>query len=234
MLLISIWEFGGFTNNEQLFYRTGTHGGNYKLMTIISILFEGKMRALFAILFGAGILLLLQKKEHPVAISTGDVYIRRMLWLMGFGVLNAFILLWPGDILFHYGVLGILLFGFTRLKAKGFFIAAIVCTLIYCGKQYWNYADDKTSYKKYTAVMEIEKKFKADSTTRAKKDSLDRTKDTVLLKDTLLNNKRLDSMARKNDTLTKKQAEEKGNWEGTVKSLKYDSEVAAERIHLVV
>ena len=227
MLLISIWEFGGFTNNEQLFYRTGTHGGNYKLMTIISILFEGKMRALFALLFGAGILLLLQKKEHPVAISTGDVYIRRMLWLMGFGVLNAFILLWPGDILFHYGVMGILLFGFTRLKAKGFFIAAIVCTLIYCGKQYWNYADDKTSYKKYTAVLEIEKRFKADSITRAKKDSLDRTKDTVLLKDTLLNNKRLDSMARKNDTLTKKQAEEKGNWEGTVKSLKYDSAATA-------
>ncbi|MEI2739096.1 MAG: hypothetical protein V9F01_09950 [Chitinophagaceae bacterium] len=146
MLFISTWEFGGFTYNERLFYHTGTHGGNYQLMTIISILFEGKMRALFALLFGAGILLLLQKKEHPVAISTADVYIRRMLWLMGFGVLNAFILLWPGDILFHYGVLGILLYGFTRLKAKGFFIAAIVCTLIYCGKQYWNYADDKKDH----------------------------------------------------------------------------------------
>ena len=223
MLLISIWEFGGFTNNERLFYHTGMHGGNYKLMTIISMIFEGKMRALFALLFGAGILLLLQKKEHPVATSTGDVYIRRMLWLMAFGVLNAFILLWPGDILFQYGVLGILLFGFTRLKAKGFFIAAVVCTLIYCGKQYWNYADDKNDYKKYTAVIKIEKRFKADSTTRAIKDSLDRTKDTILLKDTLLNNKRLDSMARKNDTLTKKQAGEKGKWEGMVKSLKYDS-----------
>ena len=34
-----------------------------------------------------------------------------------------------------------------------------------------------------------------------KKDSFDRTKDTVLLKDTLAKNKLMDSLARKNDTL---------------------------------
>lgn len=223
MLLFSIWEFGGFTSNEQLFYHTGTHGGNYKLMTVVSTLFEGKMRALFALVFGAGIILLLQKREHPVAISNADAYIRRMMWLIVFGVFNAFILLWPGDILFHLGVMGILLFAFTRMKAKGFFIAAIVCTLVYCGKQYWNYADDKKDYKKYTAVTAVENKFNADSTSRAKKDSVDRTKDTILLKDSLLKNKLTDSIARKNDTLTKKQSEEKEIWEGTVKGLKYDS-----------
>jgi uncharacterized protein len=226
ILVISIWEFGGFTNNEQLVYHNGTHGGNYKLMTAVSLLFEGKMLSLLALVFGAGVLLFLQKKEHPVAISSADAHIRRMMWLMAFGVFNAFILLWPGDVLFPYGVMGILLFAFTRMRAKGFFIAAIVCTLIYCGKQYWNYTDDKKDYKKYTAVMAVEKKFKADSSSRAKKDSIDRTKDTVLLKDTLLKNKLNDSLAKKNDTLTKKQAEEKGTWEGTVKSLKYDTATA--------
>ena len=223
MLLFNIWEFGGFTSNQQLFYQEGPHGGNYKLMTAVSTLFGGKMQALFALVFGAGVILFLQKKEHPVAISNADAYIRRMMWLMAFGVFNAFILLWPGDILFHLGVMGILLFAFTRMKAKGFFIAAIICTLVYCGKQYWNYTDDKKEYKKYTAVMAVENKFKADSTSRAKKDSVDRTKDTLLLKDTLLKNKLTDSIARKNDTLTKKQAEEKEGWEGKVKGLKYDS-----------
>jgi len=223
ILFISIREFGGFTDNEQLFYQTGTHGGNYKLMTIVSLLFEGKMRALFALVFGAGIILFLQKKDHPVSISPADAYIRRMMWLMAFGIFNAFILLWPGDILFQYGVVGILLFAFTRMKAKGFFIAALVCTLIYCGKQYWNYSDDKKSYKKYTNVLAVEKKFKEDSTSRAKKDSIDRTKDTILLKDTLAKNKMLDSLARKNDTLSRKQKEEKEKWEGTVKGFKYDS-----------
>ncbi len=226
ILVISIWEFGGFTNNEQLVYHNGTHGGNYKLMTAVSLLFEGKMLSLLALVFGAGILLFLQKKQHPVAIGSADAHIRRMMWLMAFGVFNAFILLWPGDVLFPFGVMGILLFAFTRMKAKGFFIAAIVCTLIYCGKQYWNYTDDKKDYRKYTAVMAVEKKFKADSSSRAKKDSIDRTKDTVLLKDTLLKNKLNDSLAKKNDTLTKKQAEEKGTWEGTVKALKYDTATA--------
>lgn len=223
ILVISIGEFGGFTTNQQIFYRTGTHGGNYTLLTAVSVLFEGKMRALFALVFGAGIILLLQKKEHPVVISNADAYIRRQMWLMFFGIFNAFVLLWPGDILFQYGVVGILLFAFYGMKARGLFICAIVCMLVYCGKQYWNFADDKKTYKKYVAVTVLEKKFKADSLSRAKKDSIDRTKDTILFKDTLLKNKLNDSIARKNDTLTKKQGEEKGAWEGLVKGLKYDS-----------
>ncbi|MGB3155506.1 MAG: DUF418 domain-containing protein [Chitinophagaceae bacterium] len=223
ILVISIWEFGGFTANEQTFYKTGTHGGNYNLLTAVSILFEGKMRALFALVFGAGIILFLQKKDHPVPISPADAYIRRMMWLILFGIFNAFVLLWPGDILFQYGVTGLLLFAFSGIKTRGLFIAAIVCTLIYCGKHYWNYADDKAGYKKYTAVMAVEKKFKLDSTARARKDSVDRTKDTILLKETLIKNKLDDSLAKKKDTLTGKQAEEKGYWEGRVKGFKYDS-----------
>ena len=223
ILVISIWEFGGFSAAEQDFYRTGTHGGNYKLLTTISILFEGKMQALFAMVFGAGIILFLQRKDHPVPITSADAYIRRQMWLIIFGIFNAFILLWPGDILFQYGVAGILLFAFSRMKAKGLFIAALVCTLVYCGKQYWNYADDKKEYKKYTAVLAVEKKFKQDSTARASEDSLDRTKDTILLKDKLIKNKLADSLARKKDTLTGKQAEEKGGWEGRIKGFKYDS-----------
>lgn len=223
LLIISIWEFGGFTNAEQNYLRTGSHQGNYKLMAIISMLFEGKMRALVALVFGAGIVLFMQKKNYLSAIGAPDAFIRKQMWLMFFGLFTAFILLWPGDILFQFGVVGIFLFAFWRVKPKGLVAAAIICTLIYCGKQYWNYTDDKKTYKKYTAVIAIEKKFKADSLARATKDSLDRKKDTVLLKDVLLNNKRLDSIAKKNDTLTNKQADEKGAWEGTVKSFKYDS-----------
>jgi len=228
LLVVSVWEFGGFTANQQLYYQTGTHGGNFKLLTTISMLFDGKMLSLLAMVFGAGIILFVQKKEHPVEISAADAHIRRMMWLMGFGVINAFLLVWPGDILFQFGVLGILLFAFTRMKSRGFFIAAIVCTFIYCGKQYWYYSDDKNVYKKYTAIKVVEDKFKADSTIRAKKDSTDRTKDTVLLKDTLLRNKLNDSLAKKNDTLTSQQQEDKGNWEGTVKRNKYDAGAAKE------
>ena len=227
MLLISIWEFGGFTSNEQTFFRTVPHGGNYKLMSAISILLEGKMKALLALAFGAGILLFLQKKEQA-AISKADAYIRGMIWLMALGVFTAFILLWPGDILFPFGVMGILLFAFTRMKARGFYIAAIFCMLIYCGKQYWNYSDDRKVYKKYTAVLEVEKKFKADSAARASRDSVIKISgDTIPPNDALSKNKRGDSLAKKNDTLTNKQAEEKGAWEGMIKGFKYDSSATA-------
>lgn len=223
ILIISVWEFGGFTVNEQNFFRMGTHGGNYKLLTAIVILFEGKMGAMLALVFGAGIVLFMQKKEQVFSITTADAYIRRQVWLIIFGIVNAFILLWPGDILFQYGVVGILLFTFWRISARGLLIAAIICTLIYCGKNYWNYADDRKDYKKFMVVKSIEEKFKKDSTNRAKKDSVDRTKDTLQLKDVLAKNKLADSIAKKTDTLTKKQGEEKGKWEGIIKSTKYDS-----------
>ena len=239
ILMISIWEFGGFTANKQAFFRTGTHGGNYTLLSFVTILFEGKMRALFSIIFGAGIILFISKKDHPSALPVADLYIRRMLWLMAFGVFNAIVLLWPGDILFQYAVLGILLFPLWRMSKKGLLIAAILATLVYCGKNYWNYADDKRAYKKFLAITEVEKKFKKDSIERFRQDSIWAlaNKDSVALKlqkdsmtgklpkDTAIKKLMNDSLARqaKNDTLTKEQAKDKGAWEGMVKGLKYDS-----------
>lgn len=222
ILIVSIWEFGGFSNNQQTFYRTGTHGGNYNLLSFVTIFFEGKMRALFSIVFGACIILYISKKDHPLNASVPDLYIRRMLWLMIFGIFNAIVLLWPGDILFHYAVLGILLFPFWRMRPNSLFIAAIITTLIYCGKAYWNYADDRKAYKKYTAVTVIEKKFAAaDTPTKKRIDSLLKIKrndplSNFLADDTLLKR-------HKNDTLTKQQAKDKQAWEGLVKGLKYDS-----------
>ena len=197
LLLISVREFGGFTNNQQLFYITGTHGWNFKLMAAINILLDGKMLALFALVFGAGMLLYVHTKKFPVAITPADAFIRKQMWLMGFGLVNAILLLWPSDILFSFGMAGILLFAFTRMKAKGLFILAIVCTLVYCGKLYWNYTDDQKVHNKWKEVTLVEKKIKADSALGKK------------------------------DTLTKKQTEDKERWEGMVKSFKYDSAATA-------
>jgi uncharacterized protein len=222
ILIISIWEFGGFTVNKQTFFRTGTHGGNYYLMSIVSILFEGKMRALFSIVFGACIILFLSKKESTSKFSVPDLYIRRMLWLLLFGIFNAIILLWPGDILYHYAILGILLFPFWRMSRRGLLIAALITTLIYCGKNYWNYADDRKAYKKFTAVAAVEKTFAATDTVVKKKiDSLLKVQSTDPLSNKLANDTLLKK--NKNDTLTKQQAKDKEAWEGMVKGLKYDS-----------
>lgn len=222
LLVVAIWEFGGFTPNEQIFYRKGPHGGNYVLLTAVSVIFEGKMQALFALVFGAGIVLFLTKQQ-PTSIPAADAYMRRQLWLLLFGIFTAFILLWPSDILYPFAVVGILLFGFWRFSARGLMIIALVFMLIFFGKQFWNYRDDKKDYKKYLSVTLIEKRIKQDSTARAKKDSTLRTKDSLVYKNEWAKIKIADSIAKKKDTLTKKQKEEKGKWEGMVKATKYDS-----------
>ena len=69
-------------------------GINYYTYFIVNLVFEGTMRGLFSMLFGAGCLLLLTRLEKRQGIiSAADIYYRRLLWLLMFGVINAFILL---------------------------------------------------------------------------------------------------------------------------------------------
>ncbi len=52
------------------------------------------MRALFAALFGAGCILLTQRIEGSArALESADIFLRRNLWLLLFGVLHG-ILIW--------------------------------------------------------------------------------------------------------------------------------------------
>ena len=220
ILIISIWDLGGLSGNEQIRLRLLQKGLDHNLYAAIIVLFETKMRAIFSMVFGAGIILYLSKPNYPLP-QTHEYYIRKQMWLIAFGVFNAFVLLWPGDILFHYGVIGIFLFPFARMSKKGLLIAALIATLIYCGKMYWNYADDKKAYRKFKAIEKVEEKFKKDSTERHRKDSIARLPaDSIRVRD---------SIGKKNDTLTRLQKQDKDRWEGLLKNLKYDSTKANEK-----
>lgn len=70
------------------------------------VLFEGKMRALFSVLFGASLLLFIERMDAS-GRDGARLQARRLLWLMLFGYLH-FALLWDGDILFLYAVVGLL------------------------------------------------------------------------------------------------------------------------------
>lgn len=98
------------------------------------VLFEGKMRALFSMLFGAGVILLTSRleKRGDAAIS-GDIFTRRNMWLTLFGVLHAYFLWW-GDILYFYGMTALLfLYPCRKLKAKTLLIAGIAVVLLTAG-----------------------------------------------------------------------------------------------------
>ncbi len=98
------------------------------------ILFEGKMRALFSMLFGAGVILLTSRLEkRGDAAITGDIFTRRNMWLTLFGVLHAYFLWW-GDILYFYGMTALLfLYPCRKLKAKTLLIAGIAVVLLAAG-----------------------------------------------------------------------------------------------------
>ncbi len=198
-LIVSIWVFGGFSDQQQKQLLLQSKGWNYRVFGAIELLFNGKMRALIALVFGAAMILFLTKQADAGRQPAGDVFIKRQLWLIVLGLVNAVLLLWTQDILFHLGVMGILLFPFIRLSHRGLLIAAILTTLIYSGKNYWNYSDDKKAYNKYITLTALEKKFEKDSVAKAQK-----------------------GIVAKKDTLTKLQKQDKKAWEATLAAMKVD------------
>ncbi|WP_339689120.1 DUF418 domain-containing protein [uncultured Parasphingorhabdus sp.] len=80
------------------------------------ILFDGKMRGLFSLLFGASTALVIER-----AIASGQsaakVHFFRMFWLAIFGLFHFFFL-WIGDILFLYAGSGCVLFLFRNWSAE--------------------------------------------------------------------------------------------------------------------
>lgn len=70
------------------------------------VLFEGKMRALFTLLFGASMLLFFERAEAR-GVDGAMLQARRLGWLLVLGYLH-FALIWSGDILFLYGLIGLI------------------------------------------------------------------------------------------------------------------------------
>ena len=78
------------------------------------VLFDGNMRGLFCLLFGAGIILFSQQCEkNKISIF---LLFRRMLWLALLGLFDIFVVLWDGDILYEYAICGFVLIFFRKLK----------------------------------------------------------------------------------------------------------------------
>lgn len=100
-------------------YSGGDTGVDLWTWIITSTLFEGTQRGLFTLLFGAGVVLYTSRLERAGAHEVAaDLYFRRTIWLIVFGLVNAYLLLWAGDILFSYGVVGLFLYVFRHLSVR--------------------------------------------------------------------------------------------------------------------
>jgi uncharacterized protein len=129
------------------------------------VLIDGKMRGLFSFLFGASMLLVIQKAEAK-GESPASMHFRRMLWLLLFGYLH-FYFIWYGDILTGYATIGMLAWFFRRKEPKklifwgGFFVvvqfllfAAMAASFLYVSQAVAAPGADPEMVKQWTAMQE--------------------------------------------------------------------------------
>ena len=109
-----------FAMIEAAYFNPGAYGGasgaDLALWAANMVLIDGKMRSLFSMLFGASMLLVIERADASGQSGTA-VHIRRMLVLLGFGLIHYFFI-WFGDILTLYAVCGLVAFLFRRLPSR--------------------------------------------------------------------------------------------------------------------
>ena len=87
----------------------------------------GTQRGLLEMLFGAGMLVMFRKAmdaNGPVRVA--DIYVRRNLWLLFFGLVDIYLLLWYGDIIHGYALCGLALYPFRNLKPRALLIIGLL------------------------------------------------------------------------------------------------------------
>lgn len=96
-------------------FTAGTNGPADLAAWLFNFLFvDGKMRALFALLFGASILLVMESAEMDGRDGVA-AHRRRMLWLIPIGLAH-YLLLWSGDILLQLALCGLVATLFVGLE----------------------------------------------------------------------------------------------------------------------
>jgi uncharacterized protein len=146
ILLMNILSFGlalhGGWNPQETTLNGGNTRANLAYWFTSQVFFEGKMRFLFSLLFGAGtILFIARADERGGGLRVADIYYRRTLWLLLFGVIHAYFI-WPGDILYAYAVFGLMLFPFRQAKPKWLLLAAGLLFLFGAARGLWTVYDD--------------------------------------------------------------------------------------------
>lgn len=158
ILLMNIPGFGlpsavGF--DPTIWHEFGTI--NYKVWYLVNWIPEGTQRAIFSMLFGAGIILFTSRAEKKLqGTLPADYFFRRQLWLMVFGLIDIWILLWLGDILFDYACLGMIMFAFRKLSGRQLLIGAGICFLLMLARETRDLYKDKAVITKGEKIAAID------------------------------------------------------------------------------
>ncbi len=124
ILLMNI-PFMGMTGEIDQPFFPARWNASWILWGIQQVFFEGTMRGLFTMLFGAGMLLMLRRAEGTdPRVAPFDVWTRRCIALMVLGVVQWTLFFWPGEILYLYGISGLFLLVLRTARPRTLLIVA--------------------------------------------------------------------------------------------------------------
>lgn len=112
----------------------GMTGLNGLTWQVSYIGFFQKMMAIFSMLFGAGLILIMQRAQ-ALGQKFAGIYYRRLFWLAVIGTIHGYFI-WYGDILFPYAVCGLALYPLRRLRAGWLIAIAVLVLIIGAGMMY--------------------------------------------------------------------------------------------------
>lgn len=129
ILLANVLSWSGWAlmTDAQRIARAGAEAAEWQ-SRFHHLLIDGKFYTLFSLLFGAGFALQLAR----LARNGQDgmrIYRRRVMVLLGFGLVHC-CLVWDGDILLLYALLGLVLPFFHRWRDSGLLLAALILVFV--------------------------------------------------------------------------------------------------------
>jgi len=177
ILLMNIFSMGGVTE-----YPLSTFPAKWNAEWISwglqTLLVQGAMRGLFTTMFGASMLLMLRGAHGPDGKAAPiDIWARRSLALMAFGTAQWALFLWPGEILWNYGVAGLFLLAFRSARTRTLLIAAAVLIAALSGNiafRSWQQVDQLHQAYPAIAAQAVDRPIDADqrAAIAAERDSL--------------------------------------------------------------
>ena len=125
ILVMNIYAFAmPFAAYNNPLIMGGTDPLNLGTWFVTHIVFDQKFLAIFAMLYGAGMVMMTERAEAKDAKITG-VFYRRSFWLLVIGIIHGY-LVWVGDILFAYALVGMLVFLLRRRSPKTLIIVGLL------------------------------------------------------------------------------------------------------------
>ncbi len=137
-------------------WKFGFHSSiDYTTRFWVYFLTQGKFYNMFALLFGVGFYIFLERLEQKdLGLRAMDIYARRLLWLFVIGIVHAYFI-WSGDVLYHYAICGLLLFPFRSIGNKNLLLVVVLLCSLQLVKSYELTVRRQSWFKEYVRASKI-------------------------------------------------------------------------------